>query len=119
MTTAMVEVERVPARSENTLVGIIDRMVCGTVVSATLSWRACSVSSLEASTVPCVKSAPARPDSAMVAQPNRAAMATVTSSTTSTLPPILPRLSTAFVRVKAPTMATNTSGMTSIFSKSM
>ena len=36
-TTAMVDVERVPARSANTLTGIMDRMVCGMVVSATLS----------------------------------------------------------------------------------
>ena len=72
-----------------------------------------------ASTLPCVKSAPARPDRAMVAQPNNAAMATVISRTASTDPPILPRLSTAFVRVNAPTMATNTSGMTSMRSKSM
>ena len=53
----------------------------------------------------------------MVAQPNSAAMATVISSTASTDPPILPRLSTAFVRVNAPTMATNTSGMTSMRNK--
>ena len=34
MTTAMVDVERVPARLEKTFVGINDRMVCGIVVSS-------------------------------------------------------------------------------------
>ena len=34
MTTAMVDVERVPAKSEKTFVGINDRMVCEVVVSS-------------------------------------------------------------------------------------
>ena len=119
MTTAMVDVERVPARSEKTFVGINDRMVCGIVVPATLSERVCSASIFDASTVPCVKSAPASPESAIVAQPNTAAMATVPRSTTSTEMPILPRFSVASVRVNAPTIATKISGITSILSRLM
>lgn len=34
MTTAMVDVERVPAKSEKTFVGINDKMACGIVVSS-------------------------------------------------------------------------------------
>ena len=34
MTTAMVDVERAPAKSEKTFVGMNDRMVCGIVVSS-------------------------------------------------------------------------------------
>ena len=121
MTTAMVDVEREPARSANTFIGMNERIICGSVRFATCCWSACSASRLAAlAPAPAsVKLAPARPESATAAQPVSAAAATVPSSTASTTALMRPRFSVTFVRVNAPTMATNTSGITSIFNSAM
>ena len=66
-----------------------------------------------------VKLAPARPEKAMTAQPNRAAMATVPSRTAITTPEILPNLSVTLAWVKAFTIETKISGMISILSRAM
>ena len=64
----------------------------------------------------CVKLAPARSNVTTEPQPMSAAMATVTSSTASTMPLILPNWFVTPERVNAPTIDTNTSGMMSIWS---
>ena len=118
MTTAMVDVGRLPAKSANTFTGMNDRIICGSDRFATCCWSACSAC-MPASAPASVKLAPARPESATAAHPVSAATATVPSSTASTTALMRPRFSEIFVRVNAPTMATNTSGITSIFSSAM
>ena len=121
MTTAMVDVARLPARSANTFTGMNDRIICGSVRSATCCWSACRASRLAAlEPAPAsVKLAPARPESTTAAHPVSAATATVPRSTASTTALMRPRFSVILVRVNAPTMATNTSGITSIFKSAM
>ena len=112
-----------PAKSANTLDGMNERISCGSVRSATccsLSWRALAAAAAAASDpASAVKLAPASPVNAAPAQPTSAATATVPSSTASTTTLMRPRFSVTFVRVNAPTMATNTSGITSIFKSAM
>ena len=98
-----------------------ERISCGSVRSATccpLSWRAlAAVAASDPASA--VKLAPASPVNAAPAQPTSAATATVPSSTASTTTLMRPRFSVTFVRVNAPTIATNTSGITSIFRSAM
>ena len=118
MTTAMVEVDRAPARSAKGFVGMNERISCGSVrLAASLCWEASDESSAASGVAASRKPACASPVRTVAPQPSTAATVTVPSSTANTAKAMRPKCSVTSARVNAPTMATNTSGMTSIFNK--
>ena len=120
MTTAMVDVERMPARSAKGFVGMNERISCGSVRSLTCPcWEASDDSSAASGVAPSRKPAFVSPVSTVAPQPTMAAMVTVPSSTANAAAAMRPKCSVTSARVNAPRMATNTSGMTSILSRPM
>lgn len=118
MTTAMVEVDRAPARSAKGFVGMNERISCGSVrLAASLCWEASDESSAASGVAGIEEAACASPVRTVAPQPSTAANGHRAQQHGQHREAMRPKCSVTSARVNAPTMATNTSGMTSIFNK--
>ena len=114
ITTPIVLVERVPAKSAKTLLGMKETICCGIDRSWTCVERSANSAIRAVSVAPSVKLAPSRPKTMTITIPIKAAIAVVPSKVARTVKLIFLIFSLSFILVKAPTIETKIKGMISI-----